>query len=1190
MKLLLTCFFAGALSLALPGQIYVKANATGANNGTSWANAYTSLGTALTVASTGTQLWVAAGTYKPDRDSLGNLTPADNRNKTFVLKNGVALYGGFAGTETTLVQRNVANNATILSGDIGVLNDSTDNIYHILQVRNLTEATRLDGVTVTLGFTAFITGGRSGSALNLLNGKRFFTIANCLISNNSNFVAVYCAENSGLTVENTTFFNNYNRVSLDGGALYCETVNDTLSLNLTNCVFKQNSGGQGGAISTKLKMVATGCIFESNRVDGSSGTMYGITFYSGGKGGGIYASTDLSLMDCAFYSCLSRASINMSVFGGAIYQETGKLKLEGCGFLGNTVACLGAYFQFADGGGVYTAGADTCFVNNCLFYANYVQGYFAASGAGMSCGRKISFVTNSVFTKNEVNAQAGANSGGGYVSGGNSTITNCTFVKNKAGSGAAILTSSSGGTNTVKNTLFWNNLNVSNTTDANTQIHNLSPSVTHLSYSLIPSGVPPTVTNGGNNLSSDPLLVNENDLFGPDRGWPTADDGFNLQAGSPAATAGTLIGAPLLDVLGMPRGNAPSIGAYQKNRVCSLSISSVAVQNATCNFQNGRLTILSTGNNGAVSYSLDSVTFQSLNHFSNRSADTYRVVIKDSSGCVATSNNLAILQTGVPTIAGVTAQNATCGLANGRLTIQAISNHVLSYSLDSLTFQSSPIFTNLAADTYRVVAKDTNGCVATRFNLEILQTGVPTITGVVAQKATCGLANGRLTIQAASNHVLSYSLDSLTFQSSPIFTNLAAGTYRVVAKDTNGCVATRLNIEILQTGVPTITSVLAQKATCGFANGRLTIQATSNHVLSYSLDNRTFQSSPSFTNLAAGMYQVVVKDTNGCVATRNGIEVLQTGVPMITGVIAQKATCGLANGRLTIQATSNHVLSYSLDSLTFQSSPIFNNLTAGMYRVVIRDTNGCVATRSNVEVLQTGVPTITGVTAQNTTCGLANGRLTIQAISNHVLSYSLDSLTFQSSPIFNNLAAGTYRVIAKDTNVCVVTATNKVIQNVGTRPTVTFAVSVQNLAATFTNNSTNIVNPTYVWRYGNGQTSTQTNPSFTYTYGQVGNYTAQLIVQNDGLCVDSTSRIVQILTNPTAEVESLKLSLYPNPVKEQLTLQSSVSIPIQIVNAIGERVHTGMLRVGETQIDVSRWSNGTYFLQGTGINIKFVKQ
>ena len=86
--------------------VFVKQGATGLNNGTSWANAYTSLDAALSIGATGQSIWVAAGTYKPS-------LPAPNNS--FTLFSGVNLYGGFAGNETSITQRNIAANPTIFS-------------------------------------------------------------------------------------------------------------------------------------------------------------------------------------------------------------------------------------------------------------------------------------------------------------------------------------------------------------------------------------------------------------------------------------------------------------------------------------------------------------------------------------------------------------------------------------------------------------------------------------------------------------------------------------------------------------------------------------------------------------------------------------------------------------------------------------------------------------------------------------------------------------------------------------------------------------------------------------------------------------------------------------------------------------------------------------------------------------------
>ena len=123
--------------------IYVDSGASGANDGTSWTDAYTNLQDALSVPETGVEIWVAAGTYKP--------TAGADRTISFVLADGVRLYGGFAGGETELDQRDWESNITTLIGDIGIVEDDGDNSYHVVKCGSLTRATVLDGFTITGG-------------------------------------------------------------------------------------------------------------------------------------------------------------------------------------------------------------------------------------------------------------------------------------------------------------------------------------------------------------------------------------------------------------------------------------------------------------------------------------------------------------------------------------------------------------------------------------------------------------------------------------------------------------------------------------------------------------------------------------------------------------------------------------------------------------------------------------------------------------------------------------------------------------------------------------------------------------------------------------------------------------------------------------------------------------------------------
>ena len=151
--------------------IFVKPDGNG--RGSSWYDA-TSLQKALSIAVNGEQIWVAAGIYKP--------TEGTDRTISFQLKDGVALYGGFAGGETDLNQRNWRMNETILSGNIGEADVETDNSYHVLvgngsSISPISNATLLDGFIVEAGYAnSYALNDKRGSGLYLYNASRVFRI------------------------------------------------------------------------------------------------------------------------------------------------------------------------------------------------------------------------------------------------------------------------------------------------------------------------------------------------------------------------------------------------------------------------------------------------------------------------------------------------------------------------------------------------------------------------------------------------------------------------------------------------------------------------------------------------------------------------------------------------------------------------------------------------------------------------------------------------------------------------------------------------------------------------------------------------------------------------------------------------------------------------------------------------------
>jgi predicted outer membrane repeat protein len=313
-------------TLNLATRKFVKPVASGTGDGSSWINASGDLQAMINASCTFGEVWVMAGLYLPT-----TTTGPASRTISFAMKNNVAVYGNFAGTETTLAQRTLTYPlSTTLSGDIGTPGSTTDNSYHVVyNPQGIITSAVLDGV--------LITGGNANGSFPDYDGGGMYnygfrgvcspTVRNCVFVGNSASTsggAVYNNNGQGSSYNGITaptfteciLLNN--SAGAGGGAV--ASVGDNNQPSFTNCSFGGNTGGylNGGALynPANTRTVLSNCILFGN----------GTGAISNGGNGTVVAAYNLFEASMGGYAGVNNLTANTSPF----VSTTSNLQLTTC--------------------------------------------------------------------------------------------------------------------------------------------------------------------------------------------------------------------------------------------------------------------------------------------------------------------------------------------------------------------------------------------------------------------------------------------------------------------------------------------------------------------------------------------------------------------------------------------------------------------------------------------------------------------------------------------------------------------------------------------------------------------------------------------------------------------------------------------------------------------------------------------
>lgn len=403
-------------------------------------------------------------------------------------------------------------------------------------------------------------------------------------------------------------------------------------------------------------------------------------------------------------------------------------------------------------------------------------------------------------------------------------------------------------------------------------------------------------------------------------------------------------------------------------------------------------------------------TWSTSNVFPNLTGSSYNAVIKNSQNCISSSTSVYFNPISLPE-PKYTAVNPSCGNI-GNITFTTVADF---YSIDGgSSWVTTPVFNNLSARYYYLTIRNNAGCRSNPITVYMNTTTLASPTVDVVQPI-CG-TKGSITVTTPST---SYSFDSgNTWTSNPILNNLTSGTYYVMIKDA-ACTSSSTYVQIKEFLLPNPTYTFTQPS-CG-VGGTISITTPASQ---YSINGgQTWSTSPNFTNLNDGYYNLMVQNAQGCKSASYGasLSLVKYYLPK-PNVLVIQPTC-LVKGSIKITTPASQ---YSFDGgQTWSTVNEKTNLISGYYNVMIKNAQNCTSNPYELSVSITSffLPRPFIKTVQPTCTN--NGSITVVSQAAH---YSFDNgVTWVTNPVLLNPAPGYYSILIRNSAGCISQSSSSII-------------------------------------------------------------------------------------------------------------------------------------------------------------------
>jgi gliding motility-associated-like protein len=495
-------------------------------------------------------------------------------------------------------------------------------------------------------------------------------------------------------------------------------------------------------------------------------------------------------------------------------------------------------------------------------------------------------------------------------------------------------------------------------------------------------------------------------------------------------------------------------------------------------------------------------------------ATTYVVTGTDVNGCVSTDTVTVSLNP----LAITTGPGGTiCSGDSINLSVSGAFSYVWS---SGFTLNDSTIANPLAGPTdtltYTVIGTATTGCRDTA-TVTINVNPLPLVSAG-SPLSICQGSSANLSATGANTYVWSpaSSLNNPNIPN-PIATPSVTTGYTVIGTDLNGCSSsnsTTVTVNPLPAAnAGTNTTICLGSSTNLNATGGGTYLWTPSAGLS-----ATNIANPVATPTVTTTYTVTVTGAGSCTSTS---QVTITVNPMpVANAGPDASICNGVSTTLNATGGTNYFWTPStgLSNSTI-ANPVATPSVTTTYTVTASNSFGCSSTDVVIVNVSNAITMGSPVITQET-CTNGNGTIVAQGVTggSHPYSYSLNGGAAQTPPSFTQLSAGTYTLTVIDNNGCIASQTVTLGQEINVNASFTAdpTEGPKPLTVNFTNTSTpSGPSLNYFWDFGNGSTSTETNPSTVYT--TQGTYTVTLTTTNGNLlspCVDVAT--VTIIVNEEA--------------------------------------------------------------------------